>query len=100
MGHEDNALTELTAVRTAFGDVAKLEKIGQETARETHQETGGGAEPGPDGGTARADAWPKDMPGKNRRYYETMIAKGVLPDRKAAITQFNYKPKHSPGYAA
>ncbi len=92
--------TELIASRIAFGDVDKLEKIGQETRRETHQETGGAREPGADGAAARADAWPKDMPAKHRRYYEGLINKGILADRKAAIDRFNYKPKHNPRYAA
>ncbi len=100
MGHKNDALTELTAVRAAFGDVSKLEKIGQQNARETHQETGGGRDPGDGDGAARTDTWPKDMPAKNRRYYENMISKGILADRKAAVAQFNYKPKHDPRYAA
>ncbi len=91
--------TELIASRIAFGDVAKLEKIGAESRRETHPETGGGRDPGPDGGQ-RADAWPKDMTAKHRRYYQLQIDKGVMPDRKAAIAEFSYQPKHNARYAA
>ncbi len=100
LGHDPrDARTELLAARSAFGDISKLEQIGQEQARETHQETGGGRDPGSEGGS-REDGWPKDMPAKNRAYYEKEINKGVIADRKAALAEWNYKPKHSPGYAA
>ncbi len=99
-GYDNDKRTELLAVRAAFGDVSKLEKIGQQNARETHQETGGAAAPGPDGAPARTDAWPKDMPAKNRRYYDGQINKGFLPDRRAAVKEWSYKPKHNPRYAA
>lgn len=98
LGHADDKRTELIAVRAAFGDVAKLEKIGQQAARETHQETGGGRDPGAEG--TRSDAWPKDMPAKNRKYYDSQINKGVFADRKAAVDEWNYKPKHNTRYAA
>ncbi len=93
-GMANDARTELIAVRAAFGDVSKLEKIGQETARETHQETGGGREPNTEGATS--EGWPKGMSADSRTYYQDQINQGIFADRKAALEEFNYKPKHQP----
>ena len=95
LGFADDARTELIAVRSAFGDVSKLEKIGGEKVRETHQETGGGREPGAEGGP-RNDGWPKEMSADSRAYYQDQINQGIFADRKAALEEFNYKPKHQP----
>ncbi len=98
LGMPADKRTELLAVRAAFGDVSKLEKIGDPAPPESHQETGGGRDPGADG--ARSDSWPKDMPAKHRKYYDSQINKGILADRKAAVKEWSYKPKHNPRYAA
>lgn len=89
----DDPRTELIAVRAAFGDVDQLEKIGKPGERETHQETGGGAEPGSQGAK---DSWPKDMPADTKRYYQDQINQGILPDRKSAVAEWSYKPQHAP----
>ncbi len=94
-GLADDARTELLAVRAAFGDVSKLEKIGGEKVRETHQETGGGREPGGEDGS-HGDGWPKGMSADHRIYYQDQINQGIFADRKAALEEFNYKPKHQP----
>lgn len=86
--------TELIAVRAAFGDIGQLEKIGKPGERETHQETGGGAEPG--GQPDHGDGSPKDMPADTRRYYQDQINQGVVANWAAAKTEWSYKPKHAP----
>ncbi len=85
--------TELIAVRAAFGDISQLEKIGKPGERETHQETGGGAEPGSQGAK---DSWPKDMTADTKRYYQDQINQGVMADRKSAVAEWSYKPQHAP----
>lgn len=85
--------TELMAVRVAFGDIDKLQKI-KPGQRETHQETGGHSEPG--GPTDHGDGSPKDMPADTRRYYQDQINQGVVADWKAAKDEWSYKPKHAP----
>lgn len=86
--------TELMAVRAAFGDINQLEKIGKPGERETHQETGGSAEPGGEG--ASKDSWPKDMSADTKRYYQDQINQGILADRKSAVAEWSYKPQHVP----
>ncbi len=99
-GHPNNKLTELAAVRAAYGSVDKLEQLGKETPRETHQETGGGRDPGGQDAGPGETSWPKDIPAKNRQHYDTLINKGIMPDRKAALDEWNYKPKNNSRYAA
>jgi hypothetical protein len=70
-GHEPGERTELAAIELAFGPVEALEAVKSRGERETHEETGGaggGQNPGGEG-------WPKDMPAKNRMYYESLLAK-------------------------
>ena len=75
--------TELIAVRGAFGDIDQLEKIGKPGERETHQETGGGGEPGSAEGNK--DSRSKDMPPKGlsrdaKKHYGAQIERGMYPD--------------------
>ncbi len=98
-GHDSkDPRTEALAARAAFGPVETLEGVGKAKPRETYGETGGGAEP--DDGGGDKDGWPKDMSAGHRRYYDDQINQGVLVDRKAAIAEFNYKPKNRPRHAA
>ncbi len=90
LGKPDNQETELSALMTVFGPSNRLQN-GREKDLQTHQETGS------DGGTGEgqtANSWPKDMPAKNRNYYEHLINTGVLADRAAAVEEWNYKPKN------
>ncbi len=89
--------TELMAARAAFGPLDALETAGEAKPRETFSETGGGAEP--DGGGS-GDNWPKNMTADQRTYYDDQINQGVFTDKKAALEEFNYKPKHKPRRAA
>ncbi len=91
LGDPEDQRTELKAARAAFGDIAKLKAIKGVGQRETHQETGGGAEPSEGGST---EGWPKGMPADTRDYYQDQIAQGALADQKAAVTEWSYKPKH------
>ncbi len=88
----DDVLTQLVAIRAAFGDVDQLQKI-KPGQRETHQETGGHSEPG---GSEPSDGSPKDMPADTRRYYQDQINQGVVANWKAAKDEWSYTPKHAP----
>ncbi len=83
--------TELIAVRGAFGDIDRLQKI-EPGKRETHQETGGHSDPN----TESTDGAPKDMPADTKRYYQDQINQGVVVDWEAAKAEYSYKPKHTP----
>jgi hypothetical protein len=84
-GHEPGARTELAAIELAFGPVEALEAAKPRGERETHEETGGGS--GRDRGNG-SEGWPKDMPAKNRQYYEGQIAKGRYT-RESAVKEWN-----------
>ena len=96
IGHEDNAATQLSALRAALGPVERLNMASPgKGERETHQEnTGGGGGEDPPG--EQEGVWPKGMNKGHRDYYTDLINKGILSDRQAAIDEFNYKPKHGP----
>jgi hypothetical protein len=97
-GLPDSAETEVAALRAAFGAIESVERSKRTDAGgSTHEEVGGGDRGGDDksGGTG---GWPKDMPARNRQYYEQKIAAGVYQDRDAALAEWNYRPKHSPNY--
>ena len=83
--------TELIAVRGAFGDIDRLQKI-EPGKRETHQETGGHSGPN----TESTDGAPKDMPADTKRYYQDQINQGTVVDWEAAKAEYSYKPKHAP----
>ncbi len=99
LGHDANdKRTELSAARAVFGSITALEAAGKPYPRETHQETGGRGEGGE--GSSVKDGWPKDMSSDTRRYYDDQINQGALADRKAAIAEWSYEPKHKPRHAA
>ena len=99
LGHDPkDPRTELQAARAAFGSIESLEAVGEKRPRETYSETGGGADPD-DAGDDNS-GWPKAMNADSRRYYQDLINKGVYSDRKAAVEEFSYKPKHGPRHAA
>ena len=99
LGHDaEDKRTELMAARAVFGSITALEAAGKPDPRETHQETGGRGEGGE--GLSVKDGWPKDMPAKMRSYYDYQINQGALADRKAAIAEWSYEPKHRPSHAA
>lgn len=70
--------TQLVAMQMAFGPIEALEASKETGGRgESHQETGSS------GGSNGSSSWPKDMPAKNRTYYERQIAKGVYTKESA-----------------
>ncbi len=90
LGKPDTVETELSSCMAVFGPSNRLQN-GKDKELQTHQETGS------DGGTGEgqtANSWPKDMPAKNRNYYDHLINTGVLADRAAAVEEWNYKPKN------
>lgn len=90
-GYPATTSTELTAVEMAFGSIEAMEAARPRGERETHQETGGGSGGGNRGGSG--EGWPKDMPAKNRQYYERMIAKGSYTKDRAIKEWSNYPRK-------
>lgn len=94
IGHEDNTATQLSALRAALGPVERLNMTPPgKGERETHQESTGSGGEG-EGRSEESGAWPKGMNKGHRDYYTDLINKGIVSDRKAAIDEFNYKPKH------
>ncbi len=91
-GMPNNLNTELAAMRSVFGDAAKLKADKGTRVLEPHQETGGSAQEA----TETKDSWPKDMKADTRRFYEDQIRSGFVVDTAAAKKEFSYKPKHSP----
>ena len=91
LGRPDNAETELNALMTVFGSSSRLQTARSKGA-ETHQETGS------DGGgneSSSSDGWPKEMSLGHRAFYQDQINKNIIPDKKAAIEKFSYKPQHN-----
>lgn len=90
LGKPATTETELDALMSVLGPASKLQN-GRTKELETHQETGGG-----DGEqSTETEGWPKDMPARHRRHYESQINKGVLT-KEAAKKQWAYQPKHAP----
>jgi hypothetical protein len=99
IGYGDSAgslVTEVKAIRTAFGDIGKLEKLAAPADREAYTEIASSA---PAQGEPQADGWPKSMSAGVRRYYDDQISKGIFADRKAALEEWTYKPQHKPSFA-
>jgi hypothetical protein len=92
----DSLVTEVKAIRTAFGDIDKLENLAAPAEREAYTEIAGNA---PAQGETPTDGWPKSMSAGVRRYYDDQIARGTFADRKAALAEWAYKPKHKPSFA-
>ena len=91
-GSPNNLNTELAAMRSVFGDTAKLKADKGTRVLEPHQETGGSAQEE----TETKDSWPKDMKSDTKRFYEDQIRSGAVVDMAAAKKEWSYKPKHSP----
>ena len=89
MGFPDNKVTEVAALRAAFGDPAAI-RAARDTGRngpgETHQEVGNSGErPGNSG--LEADGKPKGLTAREDAHYANLIGRGVYKDWKAVTEE-------------
>ena len=81
LGFPDNRVTEVAALRAAFGDpdVIRASRRGRSGPGETHVETGGGDGPGE---TGAADGMPKGLTAREQAHYQNLISRGIVKDWK------------------
>ena len=81
LGFPDNRVTEVAALRAAFGDpdVIRASRSGKTGPGETHVETGGGDGPGE---TGAADGMPKGLTAREQAHYQNLISRGIVKDWK------------------
>lgn len=96
LGLPGDATTELAALRTVFGDPDGVEE--RTAARPASQEDLGGS--GGRGGASPSESdssgAPKDLPAKQREFYEGKIAKGMYPGgwkNKDLQKELSYVPR-------
>lgn len=88
IGFPDNKVTEVAALRAAFGDPAAIKasrSTGKNGPGEAHEEVGGGDRPA-DGGT-EADGMPKGLNEREKTHYQNLINRGVMKDWKAVAEE-------------
>ena len=88
MGFPDNKVTEVAALRAAFGDpevIRASRSTGRNGPGETFGEVGGG-ERG-DGGAPNADGKPKGLTAREEAHYQNLIGRGVYKDWKAVAEE-------------
>ena len=89
MGFPDNKVTEVAALRAAFGDpevIRAARATGKTGPGETHVEVGDGERPGSDAG-AGADGKPKGLTQREETYYTERISRGIYKDWKAVAEE-------------
>jgi len=88
LGFPDNKVTEVAALRAAFGDpeaIKAARSTGKNGPGESHAEVGGGDRPGSNG--ADADGKPKGLTPRQEAHYSNLISRGILKDWKAAAEE-------------
>lgn len=75
--------TTLLAMEAAFGPIEAVEAAKQRDRQPGHDETGGG-EANDAEVVGGGDGWSKDMPARNRQYYQDRINKGIYTEASAA----------------
>lgn len=91
MGFPDNKVTEVAALRAAFGDpeaIKAARSTGKNGPGEAHVEVGGGDRPGSNG--ADADGKPKGLTPRQDAHYSNLISRGVMKDWKAVAEELKY----------
>ena len=87
-GKPNNIETELDSLMAVYGPSGRLQNA-RDKQTETHSDVGS------DGGDQQASGgWPKEMSKDHRAYYQDQINKNIIPDQKAAVEKWSYKPKH------
>ena len=88
IGFPDNRVTEVAALRAAFGD-PELIRASRSTGRngpgEAHVEIGGAERPGDTG--ADADGPPKDLTPREKAHYQNLINRGIVKGWKAVTEE-------------
>ena len=88
MGFPDNKVTEVAALRAAFGDPAVIRasrSAGRNGPGESHVEVGGGERPENSG--TDADGVPKGMTEREKTHYANLISKGIVKDWEAVAEE-------------
>ena len=88
MGFPDNKVTEVAALRAAFGDPEAIKasrSTGKNGPGEAHVEVGGGDRPGQNG--AEADGMPKGLTEREKAHYTDKINRGIYKDWKAVTEE-------------
>ena len=88
MGFPDNKVTEVAALRAAFGDpevIRASRSTGKTGPGETHVDVGGGDRPG--AGATDADGAPKGLTDREKSYYTDKINRGIYKDWKAVTEE-------------
>lgn len=88
MGLPDNKVTEVAALRAAFGDpevIRAARSLGKSGPGETHVEVGDGERPGESG--ADADGKPKGLTAREEAHYQNLINRGIVKDWKAVVEE-------------
>lgn len=89
MGFPDNKVTEVAALRAAFGDpevIRASRSTGKNGPGESHVEVGGGERPG-EGAGADADGAPKGLTEREKTHYQNLINRGIVKDWKAVAEE-------------
>lgn len=84
MGFPDSKVTEVAAMRAAFGEpsvIRAARATGRTGPGETHADVGGGDRPG-EGGSEDGEA-PKDLSAREKAHYQNLINRGIVKDWKA-----------------
>ena len=88
MGLPDNKVTEVAALRAAFGEPSAI-RAARSTGRtgpgEAHVEVGGGERPGDAGN--EADGAPKGLTEREKTHYQNLINRGIVKDWKSVIEE-------------
>lgn len=89
MGSPAGMVTELAAIRAAFGtlEVLRASKSSQSNSSESHQETGGSK---PSGESSTKDGPPKGISDRMKAHYQKQIDTGRLKDWAAAKEELKY----------
>ena len=88
MGLPNNQVTEVAALRAAFGDpevIRASKSTGKPGPGESHVEVGGGERPG-EGGVGE-DGAPKDLSEREKAHYANLIQRGIVKDWKAVVEE-------------
>lgn len=86
LGQPDSVVTELTALRAAFGDADRL--VTGRVERETSQDVGSDAGPGSDNS---GDGVPKTLTAREREFYKDRVGPGRLyPDWKSVEKELEF----------
>lgn len=91
MGFPDNKVTEVAALRAAFGDpqvIRAARSEGRNGPGEAHVEVGGGDAPG--SGSGSDDGPPRGLDARKRDHYQRLINQGIVKDWKAAKEELKF----------